>query len=70
MNKLLKDHADISMEKIDHMQNIKDRIDDIWDKMNDGKFEFDHRSLALTKTKLQEAMMWYSFSIIKENSDD
>jgi len=64
---LIKDYEQLSEMQMTQIQFVKEQTNALWNQMNDSLVALSPRELALAKTNLEQAAMWYTKSIITEN---
>ncbi len=64
MNKLIEEYEQLSQMQMTQIQVIIEKINELWNEMNTSLVSVSPRELALAKTNLQQAVMWYTNGII------
>lgn len=66
---LIKDYEKLSEMQMTQIRVIKDEINRLWSEMNNSLVSIEPRYLALAKTNLEQASMWYTKSVVAAENE-
>lgn len=64
MNKLIEDYEQLSEMQLTQIHVIREMVNELWNEMNKSLVAVSPRELALAKTNLQQAAMWYTNGVV------
>ncbi len=64
MNKLIEDYEQLSQMQLTQIKVIRENTNKLWNEMNNSLVSVSPRELALAKTNLQQAAMWYTHGVV------